>query len=297
MPNIAAQHSTPTRPMPRPERLRTRASCDRNPSAMSQVAPTTSVGAVPVRNHSARPPVPGAASRPVSRSIATRSMPVGWRAGHRDARPARPRPRGSPASTAAARRARHRRRLPSLCAGSSKPIHTAPSTRPVKPMNHASVLSFVVPVLPAAGRPSARGGARGAARDHRAHHVHELERDALVEQRPPSAPTRSVGIARRRSRRSDRTGAPDRATDPRARSRRTATSSPRRTRTAKRGAIAQPRRAIIAYARASSIGFTHDAPSAIGRTVGERGRDAEPARERDDRPRRRRDRTRRSPAR
>src|SRR5262249_13333838 len=39
--------------------------------------PDTSVGAVPARNHSSTPPAFGAASRPVSRSIARRSMPGG----------------------------------------------------------------------------------------------------------------------------------------------------------------------------------------------------------------------------
>jgi hypothetical protein len=37
--------------------------------------------------------------------------------------------------------------------GRSKPIHTAPSRRGVKPTNHASVAPLVVPVFPAAGMP------------------------------------------------------------------------------------------------------------------------------------------------
>ena len=52
----------------------------------------------------------------------------------------------------------------------------------VEPRNQLSRASLVVPVLPAIGRPSAARRARGAARRHAQHHVHDLvDRRGIVE--------------------------------------------------------------------------------------------------------------------
>ena len=63
---------------------------------------------------------------------------------------------------------------------SSKPSHVSVSVFGVKPMNHASRLSFVVPVLPAATRrkPIERAPRRGAAIDDALHHGDEHVRVA-----------------------------------------------------------------------------------------------------------------------
>ena len=246
---------------------------------MSRRCPATSVGAVPGaeperRARRRRRARRAARSRDRSR---TRSMPGGGGPGTAtraaspsalriDAHPQRQ--RGVGAVVASGRACAPDRR------GRSTPRR---ARAPVKPTNQASVLSLVVPVLPAAGRPSARAAGRGAA----------------LRRRPPAcrrAGTRSRSSisgspARARRARRDRAGGrrdpveAARRIEPRILghgARRTARR--RRAARAPRSAARPPSRGARAprNARASSIGFTHDAPSAIGRTSATSARDAEP---------------------
>ena len=247
--------------------------------------PEISVGAVPRCETTARaPPVPGAASRPVSRSIATRSMPA---AAARAAATARPLAFGR-ANRAHPQRQRGMRAV-ALGAELGERIVEARSTPRrargrVNPMNHASVLSLVVPVLPAAGRPSASRRGRGAARrPPRAIMSSSWNAVRSSSSWPPSRRDARRGIARRRSRamRSSRRAGSSHGSSGTARVEQHVVAAPDAHREPRRDRPAAPRDHRV---RARELDRLHARRAERHRPhARERRRDAEPARERDHR--------------
>ena len=242
----------------------------RSPSEMSRAGPRPRSARCPLRNHS------GGRGRPARRAGRSRD-----RSSRAPCRAAACRGRGTfGRSPSAARIARIHSGsaacAPSPCApsfvvGSSKPIHTR-GERAAGEADEPRVGVVVRRAGLAGGGPAERRGRRWRCRARRPRPSCPASWNAiaLVEQRAAVGADALRGIGAGESRRTDRSGARRSSHGSSGTAASNSTSSPRRIRTASRGAIAQPRRAMIAYTRASSIGFTHDAPSAIGRTLGER---------------------------